>query len=108
MAKWIEDESRNLQIKLAPGIAQLLADYLGNDLSRISNELNKMKLVLKEGEVLDGKLVETHIGISKEFNVFELQKSTRKKKTAIKPSKLRITWEKSQNQSHCHDHRKSL
>lgn len=79
LAKWIDDEARNLQIKLAPGISQLLADYLGNDLSRIANELNKMKLVLKNGEVLDGKLVETHIGISKEFNVFELQKALGKK-----------------------------
>ena len=79
LAKWIDDEARNLQIKLAPGISQLLADYLGNDLSRIANELNKMKLVLKEGEVLDGKLVETHIGISKEFNVFELQKALGKR-----------------------------
>ena len=79
LAKWIDDETKNLQIKLAPGISQLLADYLGNDLSRIANELNKMKLVLKDGEVLDGKLVETHIGISKEFNVFELQKALGKK-----------------------------
>ena len=79
LAKWIDDEARNLQIKLAPSISQLLADYLGNDLSRIANELNKMKLVLKEGEVLDGKLVETHIGISKEFNVFELQKALGKR-----------------------------
>ena len=79
LAKWIDNEARNLQIKLAPGISQLLADYLGNDLSRIANELNKMKLVLKDGEVLDGKLVETHIGISKEFNVFELQKALGKK-----------------------------
>ena len=79
LAKWIDDEAKNLQIKLAPGISQLLADYLGNDLSRIANELNKMKLVLKDGEVLDGKLVETHIGISKEFNVFELQKALGKK-----------------------------
>ena len=79
LAKWIDDEARNLQIKLAPGISQLLADYLGNDLSRIANELNKMKLVLKDGEVLEGKLVETHIGISKEFNVFELQKALGKK-----------------------------
>ena len=79
LAKWIDDEARNLQIKLAPGISQLLADYLGNDLSRIANELNKMKLVLKDDEVLDGKLVETHIGISKEFNVFELQKALGKK-----------------------------
>ena len=79
LAKWIDDEARNLQIKLAPSISQLLADYLGNDLSRIANELNKMKLVLKDGEVLEGKLVETHIGISKEFNVFELQKALGKK-----------------------------
>lgn len=79
LAKWIDDEAKNLEIKLAPGISQLLADYLGKDLSRIANELNKMKLVLKNGEVLDGKLVETHIGISKEFNVFELQKALGKK-----------------------------
>ena len=79
LAKWIDDEARSLHIKLAPGISQLLADYLGNDLSRIANELNKMKLVLKDDEVLDGKLVETHIGISKEFNVFELQKALGKK-----------------------------
>ena len=79
LAKWIDDEAKSLKINLAPGISQLLADYLGNDLSRIANELNKMKLVLKEGEILDGKLVETHIGISKEFNVFELQKALGKK-----------------------------
>ena len=79
LAKWIDDEAKNLEIKIAPGISQLLADYLGNDLSRIANELNKMKLVLKNGEVLDGRLVETHIGISKEFNVFELQKALGKK-----------------------------
>ncbi len=79
LAKWIDDEAKNLEIKIAPGISQLLADYLGNNLSRIANELNKMKLVLKNGEVLDGKLVETHIGISKEFNVFELQKALGKK-----------------------------
>lgn len=79
LAKWIEEEAKIDDIPLAPGISQLLADYLGNDLSRISNELQKMKLVLKPGDVLDGKLVETHIGISKEFNVFELQKAIGKK-----------------------------
>ena len=54
---------------------------------------------------MDGKLVETLIGISFK-ECFELQKHLGKK-TAIKPSKLRITWGKIQNQSHCHDHRKS-
>lgn len=79
LSKWIEDEAKNLEVKMAPGISQLLADYLGNDLSRISNELQKLKLVLKPQEMLDGKLVEMHIGISKEFNVFELQKALGRK-----------------------------
>lgn len=73
--KFIQQELVNHQIKTAPNISFLLAEYLGTDLSRISNEINKLKLVLKENEILDEKLVEKHIGISKEFNVFELQKA---------------------------------
>lgn len=75
LAKWIADECTLMGIKTAPNIAQLLAEYLGNDLSRISNELSKLKMILKEGETLDENLVETHIGISKDFNVFELLKA---------------------------------
>ncbi|NML71458.1 DNA polymerase III subunit delta [Chryseobacterium sp. RP-3-3] len=75
LPKWIADECAQLKIKTAPNIAHLLAEYLGNDLSRIANELNKLKIILKEGEMLDGTIVENHIGISKEYNVFELQKA---------------------------------
>lgn len=73
--KFIQQELSNLKINTAPNISFLLAEYLGTDLSRIANELGKLKLVLKEDEILDEKLVERHIGISKEFNVFELQKA---------------------------------
>ncbi|WP_326983330.1 DNA polymerase III subunit delta [Chryseobacterium sp. MYb264] len=75
LPKWISDECISLGIKTAPNISHLLAEYLGNDLSRIANELNKLKIILKPGEVLDGKIIEDHIGISKEYNVFELQKA---------------------------------
>ncbi len=75
LPKWIADECAQLKIKTAPNIAHLLAEYLGNDLSRIANELNKLKIILKEDEILDGTIVENHIGISKEYNVFELQKA---------------------------------
>ena len=75
LPKWIADECQRLKIKTAPNIPNLLAEYLGNDLSRISNELGKLKIILKPEDILDGKLVETHIGISKEYNVFELQKA---------------------------------
>lgn len=73
--KFIAQELKNNKIQSAPNISFLLAEYMGTDLSRISNEINKLKLVLKEGEILDEKLVERHIGISKEYNVFELQKA---------------------------------
>lgn len=75
LPKWISDECVKLKIKTAPNISHLLAEYLGNDLSRIANELNKLKIILKDGEVLDGTIVENHIGISKEYNIFELQKA---------------------------------
>lgn len=75
LPKWIADECAKLSIKTAPNIAHLLAEYMGNNLSRIANELNKMKIILKEGQVLDGTIIENHIGISKEYNIFELQKA---------------------------------
>ena len=75
VTKWIDQEIRNVGLKARPNIPALLSEYLGTDLSRISNELNKLKMILKEGEILDEKTIETHIGISKEFNVFELIKA---------------------------------
>lgn len=73
--KFIQKELEQQKIKTTPNIAPLLAEYLGRDLSRIANEINKLKVILKEDEILDDKLVEKHIGISKEYNVFELQKA---------------------------------
>ncbi|AZA76126.1 DNA polymerase III subunit delta [Chryseobacterium sp. G0186] len=86
LPKWIADECAKLTIKTAPNISHLLAEYLGNDLSRIANELNKLKIILKEGEILDGTIIENHIGISKEYNIFELQKAlgTKNANTAFK------------------------
>lgn len=73
--KWIADFCGHLKIKTTPKIPDLLAEYLGTDLSRIDNELRKIKMILKDGEVLNETIVENHIGISKEYNVFELQKA---------------------------------
>lgn len=51
----------------------VLAEYLGSDLSKITNELDKLMLVVKKEEQITTKLIEYHIGISKDYNVFELQ-----------------------------------
>ena len=53
------------------GIA-LVAEFVGNDLSRIVNELEKLFIVVKEGTQINEKHIENHIGISKDYNVFEL------------------------------------
>ena len=77
--KWIDQELRTLGLKAKPNIPVLLSQYLGTDLSRINNELQKLKMILKSDENLDEKAIEKHIGISKDFNVFELIKALGKK-----------------------------
>lgn len=50
----------------------LIAESLGTDLGRIDKELEKLELVLKPGDTVDENLVEENIGISKDYNNFEL------------------------------------
>ena len=51
----------------------LIAEYLGNDLSKIENELSKVFISLNPGDVINEDIIERNIGISKDYNVFELQ-----------------------------------
>lgn len=56
--------------------AQMLADFLGNDLSKLSNELNKLVIALPESQRrITPQVIEENIGISKDFNNFELLKA---------------------------------
>ena len=51
----------------------MLVDYLGNDLKKINNQLNKLKIICSQKRNISPKLIEDNIGISKDFNVFELR-----------------------------------
>jgi DNA polymerase-3 subunit delta len=54
----------------------LLAEYLGVKLSKISNELDKLIITLpKDKKIITSELIEKNIGISKDYNIFELQKA---------------------------------
>src|SRR5690606_27543691 len=53
----------------------LMAEHLGNDLSKINNEIEKIRLNLPKGSLVDTAAVEKFVGISKEYNIFELQKA---------------------------------
>lgn len=75
LAGWIEDHVRDQGYKIAPQAAALMAEYLGTDLSKIANEVEKLILNISKETTIDNDLVQKNIGISKEYNVFELQKA---------------------------------
>ncbi|WP_285011416.1 DNA polymerase III subunit delta [Pedobacter faecalis] len=75
LASWIEDLVKEKGYKIDPQASALMAEYLGADLSKIANEVEKLMLNIGKDVVIDTGLVQKNIGISKEYNVFELQKA---------------------------------
>jgi DNA polymerase III subunit delta len=70
---WITDYLKEEQIRIEPDAAQMMADYLGNDLSKITNELGKLLILLPKGSSVTRELIQQNIGASKDYDVFELQ-----------------------------------
>ena len=70
---WIIQVLNGKGYSITPKAAQMLTEFLGNDLSKINNELDKLQLIIKPEQQITPQLVEQNIGISKDFNNFELQ-----------------------------------
>jgi DNA polymerase III subunit delta len=70
---WINGQIAAKGHTIRPDACQLLAEYLGNDLTRISNELEKLLINLPAGSAIDSAIIERNTGISKDYNIFELQ-----------------------------------
>lgn len=70
---WIEGYVSEKKYKIGPQASAMLAEFLGNDLSKIANELDKLMLNIAGGQEITVKQIQDNIGISKEYNVFELQ-----------------------------------
>lgn len=66
-------QSKGFQIK--PKALTLLVDHVGNDLSRMTNEINKLAINLKEQAHISEDDIEKYVGISKDYNIFELQEA---------------------------------
>jgi DNA polymerase-3 subunit delta len=77
--QWITRYLQSRNYGIDPKAAQLIADNVGNDLQRIVNDLEKVTLSLVPGTTVTPQDVEKNIGISKEFNSFELQTALGKK-----------------------------
>ena len=70
---WIKRVLASRGYTITPKAAQMLTEFLGNDLSKVNNELQKLQLIIKPGAQITPQLIEQNIGISKDFNNFELQ-----------------------------------
>jgi DNA polymerase III subunit delta len=69
---WIKTLISDEKLEIEPKAVAMLVEFLGNDLSKISNEIDKLKIILKNDKMITADLVEENIGISKEYNNFEL------------------------------------
>ncbi len=77
---WIQNYLKERAYSIEPGIGFVLTDFLGSDLSKIVNELEKLIIVLPKGEtIITADLVEKNIGISKEYNNLEFNKALGRK-----------------------------
>ncbi|HET8738093.1 MAG TPA: DNA polymerase III subunit delta [Pricia sp.] len=72
---WIRKHLQAKGYSISHKAAILLTEYLGTDLSRINNELEKLQFVLPQNTEITPADIETHIGISKDYNNFELKKA---------------------------------
>ncbi len=70
---WISRVLQGKGYSIEPKANAMLVEFLGNDLSKISNELTKLEIILPKGHTITAKDIEVNIGFSKDFNVFELQ-----------------------------------
>ncbi|WP_233884274.1 DNA polymerase III subunit delta [Tenacibaculum piscium] len=75
VADWIRRILSGKKYTIEPKASQMLVEFLGTDLSKIANELDKLTAVLPQKTIITDKHIEQNIGISKDFNNFELQKA---------------------------------
>jgi len=71
LGEWITRFVQSKGFKISPKNAVLISNHIGNDLSRVVNEIEKTFIHLKPGDELSEDIIETNIGISKDFNNFE-------------------------------------
>lgn len=70
---WIDKYVRDKRFSIETSATSLIFECLGNNLQKIANEIDKMSINLKEGSQITQSDVANHIGVNKDYNIFELQ-----------------------------------
>jgi DNA polymerase-3 subunit delta len=79
VSDWIRRVLGGKNYQIEPKAAQMLVEFLGTDLSKINNELDKLVTILPKDTIVSPEHIEENIGISKDFNNFELRKAVGEK-----------------------------
>nr|WP_315188021.1 DNA polymerase III subunit delta [uncultured Flavobacterium sp.] len=69
---WIKRVLSGKKYAIEPKASAMLVEFLGTDLSKINNELEKLQIILPVGSTITPKHIEENIGFSKDYNNFEL------------------------------------
>ena len=72
VGEWIKRVLQGKNYGIEPKASAMLVEFLGTDLSKINNELEKLQIILPKGRTISPKKIEDNIGFSKDYNNFEL------------------------------------
>lgn len=75
VADWIRSYSQSIGLNISDSAAELMSELLSNDLSKIDNELQKLKITHDGKSTISIEKVRQNIGLNREFTIFELNKS---------------------------------
>jgi DNA polymerase III subunit delta len=82
MVEWVTDYMQQQGFNMGQKAIILLVDFVGNDLSRLTNEIEKVTVNLGSRKTITEDDIEKYVGVSKEYNAFELQSAMSKKDLA--------------------------
>jgi DNA polymerase III subunit delta len=82
LPEWTQELLRSKDLQISPKGLALLVDHIGNDLTRIENEIDKISINLGKRKTISEEDIEEFVGVSKDFNVFELQFALARKDVA--------------------------
>lgn len=72
---WINTYLKSKHYQIEPNAGQMLIEFLGTQIGKIKNELDKLMIIVPAGTLITPQLIEENIGISKDYNNFELRKA---------------------------------
>lgn len=87
LPEWTAELIAAKGLSIQSNALSILVDHIGNDLSRLKNEVEKISINLNNGKNITAADIENYVGVSKEFNVFELQDAISQKNL---PKAIRI------------------